>query len=423
MEFVAALRGTFDDQKPSLFELLSEEQLNSLLPPTLRYLLNLTTQRYPRYLLRAFNSFDELYALLQLVVERHYLLTRGGTFTETFYGLKRERAIANEIPRASIGAEEIVNETLKLGRKDVYKNLVVAVLLPYLKRKLDEAHEVDAPRTLMGRRYADMPPNSNWKQRITHYFRWFLRNVYPSMNAAYYFSIMAFQLAYLFDNTKYHSPFMWLIGSRIRRMTRADHMAIEALSKKAVVAAGAQRPGHRSFLDPRRAGVSLLSSLSWVLPMSIFGLEFLEWWHSSGFAKQLSRKAAEAIELPVPIIADECVGKKAAGVLAEDDDANEPSPDDSPIAASSMLHIFTVRPLADSSLCPICKSHVVTPTACQTGVVYCYPCIHRWVEGVHPKQDAFMEGKNGTWESGEGRCAVTGRKVLGGTECLRRIMV
>jgi len=34
-----------------------------------------------------------------------------------------------------------------------------------------------------------------------------------------------------------------------------------------------------------------------------------------------------------------------------------------------------------------------------------------------------MIGKIGKWESGEGRCAVTGRKVLGGTEGLRRIMV
>lgn len=29
----------------------------------------------------------------------------------------------------------------------------------------------------------------------------------------------------------------------------------------------------------------------------------------------------------------------------------------------------------------------------------------------------------GKWESGKGRCAVTGRRVLGGTEGLRRVMV
>ena len=29
----------------------------------------------------------------------------------------------------------------------------------------------------------------------------------------------------------------------------------------------------------------------------------------------------------------------------------------------------------------------------------------------------------GKWESGKGRCAITGRRVLGGTEGLRRVMV
>lgn len=32
-------------------------------------------------------------------------------------------------------------------------------------------------------------------------------------------------------------------------------------------------------------------------------------------------------------------------------------------------------------------------------------------------------GREGKWESGKGRCAVTGRRVLGGTEGLRRVMV
>lgn len=30
--------------------------------------------------------------------------------------------------------------------------------------------------------------------------------------------------------------------------------------------------------------------------------------------------------------------------------------------------------------------------------------------------------KEGKWESGKGRCAVTGRRVLGGTDGLRRVM-
>ena len=32
-------------------------------------------------------------------------------------------------------------------------------------------------------------------------------------------------------------------------------------------------------------------------------------------------------------------------------------------------------------------------------------------------------GREGKWESGKGRCAVTGRRLLGGTNGLRRVMV
>ena len=63
----------------------------ALLPPSLRYAVAVAAHRYPRYLLRVLNSFDELYALLMLLVERYFLRTFGGSFTENFYGLKRER--------------------------------------------------------------------------------------------------------------------------------------------------------------------------------------------------------------------------------------------------------------------------------------------------------------------------------------------
>lgn len=59
---------------------------------------------------------------------------------------------------------------------------------------------------------------------------------------------------------------------------------------------------------------------------------------------------------------------------------------------------------------------------------------------MHERQIAFMEGsgtaeageegwgaeegsREGRWESGKGRCAVTGRVLLGGTEVLRRVVV
>lgn len=367
-----------------------------------------------------------------LLVERHYLKTHGGGFTENFYGLKREKALsAGEIPRTNIAAPGLVREALTLTERDIWKNLAVMVGLPYLKRKLDESYDINAPRVLLGGNYMRMPANPTWRQRFMHYYRWFLRNVYPSVNAAYYFSLLAFNIAYLFDNTKFHSPFLWLIGTRIRRLGEVDYKAIAALDTPNPAALGGNL-GVTSIFSPRTLGPRLLSSLKILLPTSIFALKFLEWWHASDFARQLSKKAAEGIELPPPVISGLSTlstkfgppGKRAtAQPTGQDEEKESKEIENPPIAATSLLPIFTVPPPADSEFCPICEHEITTATACQTGYVFCYTCIHRWVEGNHDKQEEFMKGKEGKWESGRGRCAVSGRRVLGGTEGLRRIIV
>lgn len=226
--------------------------------------------------------------------------TYGGGFTENFYGLKRERVLrvrGGEIPRAQLGAADGVRDTLKLRNQDVWKNLAVMVGLPYLKRKLDEGYDIHAAHSgILGGGFNrdSLPSNATIKQKVLFYYKWFLRKVYPSVNAAYYFAMLAFNLAYLFDGSKYHSPFLWLIGTRVRRMGEADHRAIALAAQPKADASGA-RPGQGgSLFNPRvMAGVvgpRLLSSLRILLPTSIFALKFLEWWHASDFARQLSRK-------------------------------------------------------------------------------------------------------------------------------------
>lgn len=131
-----------DLDKPSLFELLSETQLRELLEPSLRYLLAVTTHRHPRYLIHLLNRWDEFYAVLMLLIERHYLTHHAGSFTENFYGLKRERNTAAHVPRARRHAADLVASSTKLTQRDVWKSLFVIVGVPYLKRKLEEAYEV-----------------------------------------------------------------------------------------------------------------------------------------------------------------------------------------------------------------------------------------------------------------------------------------
>ena len=473
MEYLNALQSPVDDRKPSLFELLSEQQLAALLPPTLRYLLAVATHRYPRYLLRVLNNYDEVYAFLSILVEQYYLQTFGGSFTENFYGLKREKVLSvrgGEVKRTQLAVPAEVRERLKLKGADVWKNLAVLIGIPYIKRKLDESYDVHiAPSTglligggglggVEGRRYLDrdsLSPNPTVKQRITWFYKWFLRNVYPSLNAAYYFSILAFSLGYLFDGTKFSSPFLWMIGTRMRRMGAADYQAIDAARKAAdkAVSSVAGRPGQglSGIFSPRTIYPRLLSSLRILLPTSIFALKFLEWWHASDFSRQLSRKAAEGLELPPPIVS----GMELATKLVADQRAAQiktVTKRNPPTSSVTYLPILTVPPPPSCDLCPICLHPISTAAACQTGYVFDYKCIFQWIEGTHERQEAFMKGekmteweddvdeanegeksqeeskkerksREGSWESGKGRCAITGRRVLGGTSGLRRVMV
>ena len=465
-------------------------------------MLAVATHHHPRYLLRVLNSFDEVYALLSLIVERYYLRTFGGSFTENFYSLKRERVLLTkngEIPRAQIGAPGPVRESLKLRTSDVWKNLAVMVGISYLKRKLDEGYDIHAaPQASLigGPRYNpndDLPPNPTLCQRLEFHYKWFLRNVYPSINAAYYFSILAFNLAYLFDSTKYPSPFLWLIGTRIRRLGTADHRAISAILDGASRqnlgggSAGAINNA-RSRMSPQNIYPQFLSSLRYFLPASIFALKFLEWWHQSDFSRRLARKATEVLDIPAPVVSGTLPPPeqrkksrksrtgdtaKAAGATTNKDlkpalkmapkDSYRPQP---PISSSSYLPIFTVSlpPIDDDNsgnsnekqhrhsnpqgVCAICLGPLNNPTVCQTGYVFCYVCVFHWLKGEHQRQTDFMNGghssapwgeedeeegddqpktqpqsREGKWESGKGRCPITGRRVLGETDGLRRVLV
>lgn len=473
---MTALQGGNDEQKPSLFEILSEHELNALIPPSLRYLLAVATHRNPRYLLRILNNFDEIYALLSLAVERYYLKTYGGGFTENFYGMKRERVLrikGGDSTRARLGAPKEVRETLKLRTGDVWRNLAIVVGLPYVKRKLDEAYDIHAAGVnMLGPAYRDReryPRDGTVKQKFLWVYKWFLKNIYPSVNAAYYFSMLAWNMAYLFDGTKYHSPFMWLVGTRVRRLNAEDAKAIALATEGPAALSGAARPGQTNSIFSRRMLAmvlypKLLTCLRLALPTSIFALKFLEWWHNSDFARQLSKKANEGLELPPPIISGlptatiplaksekkhvEIVDKKDSEKERPSSSRRDSGFDGPPISSISLLPILTVpAPVYanaegenTTSVCPICLSEIQTPTAAQTGYVYCYTCIYKWVDGTHPRQEAFLEGsgeeegvkgwveegggsRSEKWESGAGRDAVTGRRVLGGTSGLRRVMV
>ncbi|KAH8155450.1 uncharacterized protein LAJ45_00460 [Morchella importuna] len=411
MEFMSNVSSGLDSSKPSLFELLSESQLRDLLEPSVRYVLAVFTQRHPRYLIHIFNRYDEVYALFMLLVERHYLTRWGGSFTENFYGIKRERVLAKDLPRAARAVPDVAAASTRLRRGDVWRSLFLIVGVPYLKRKLDDAYEIHAggaAANLFGSNYRNDEPaeNATAREKLLYYLKKLLRKIYPTINAAYYLSTLAFNLAYLFDKSHYHTPFHFLVNIRMRRLNEADHRAFEAASRPTSRPGAAPSLTPRTLLSPtalsRLILPRLLDSLKILLPTSIFFLKFLEWWHASDFARQLSAKTAASIELPPPWTIP------PPPPPADDDDDDDSEGDGGRERQGRKL----VKLQEDSRICAICENELTNPTAVQTGYVFCYPCIFRWVQ----------EGEEEPG-SGKGCCPVTGVRLLGGTEGLRRIMV
>ena len=78
MEFFNDVGG--DPLKPSLFELVFQEQLQVRLQPTLKQVCVAFAHRYPRYFLRILNRYEEFYAFIIFFVERHYLWKHSSSY-------------------------------------------------------------------------------------------------------------------------------------------------------------------------------------------------------------------------------------------------------------------------------------------------------------------------------------------------------
>lgn len=361
MSYLSALSSsTLDPDKPTLFELIAESRLSDLLDPSLRFVLAGWTQQHPRYLLRLFNHFDEVFAVLMFIVQRHYLRKWSGSFTENFYGILRQRRLRFDFKETRAAQPALMREKTRLRKTDIYKSLFVLVAVPYIKRKLDQLHERQiASNAITGGRNNAM--STTWSSRMWRKIMQVFHQVYPWMNFGFYSAILGFHIAYMFNHSPYHHPFDYLIGVEVRRRTALDR----TLDSKAPTPSTAS---FSSILHPH----NLLDALRYALPSSVFLLQFLEWWHASPFASQLSSSTYSSISMPRPRQAE--------------------------------AHEKGLELPADSGICPICNSIMVDPTASQTGYVFCYKCIHSWTE----------EKKT---------CPITWSELMGGVNGLRRLRV
>ncbi|ELU41829.1 cyclin-dependent protein kinase inhibitor [Rhizoctonia solani AG-1 IA] len=261
MEFLGDITG-LDPNRPSLLELIAQEQLRDTLQPAIK----------------------------------HYLKVHGASFAENFYGLKRRRTPAVETVRVN------------------------AVGIPYLRAKAHQYYE-DFGGGIDSSLVDGASRPSLSQLTLADKLKNAYKSIYPWMNLGMELWQLAHSLGYLFDKTPFHRPWLAWMGVDIRRLGSADYVsriskcrifpqiemiiASQAMSQKSADKDPARPSGvlalirHYLFHSRRQ----LLDSLKLLLPISIFFLKFLEWWYSpSSPARALSApRSGPAIPPPAKL--------------------------------------------------------------------------------------------------------------------------
>ncbi|GLD96273.1 hypothetical protein PINS_up004956 [Pythium insidiosum] len=137
--FRSALAGGDAPPAPSLFELHMQDRMSAGLKPALEYVAQTLCDSYPQ-LSRAWplRHVDESYALLRLLIERYFLSRYDALASERFYGMKR--VMLHTPPAASDGTTP-APATAPLTAAARRQSLLLVVLLPYVKAKLDALYQ------------------------------------------------------------------------------------------------------------------------------------------------------------------------------------------------------------------------------------------------------------------------------------------
>ena len=128
-EFAAHLNQGTTNANPTIFEIVAEESMASVLRPAVSYAFKVLASSNPDRWGWIWRLGDELYLCFDYIAQNHYLKNFGGSFSEHFYGLKR----VSSVGKGKNG------EGLSSFQK--YLSLVMLVVVPYAKLKLDELFE------------------------------------------------------------------------------------------------------------------------------------------------------------------------------------------------------------------------------------------------------------------------------------------
>ncbi|XP_067866023.1 peroxisome assembly protein 12 [Heterodontus francisci] len=316
--------------RPSIFEVVAQDTLMSAVRPAAQHACKVLAESNPGRYGFLWRWFDEIYVLLDLLLQRHYLSRTSASFSENFYGLKR-------IPlRSGRGLWRLASHGLP--RTQHWRSLLMIIAVPYVKVKLDRLFS----RLREEDDYAIHLPESSWKRL----YKAFLA-AYPFVNMGWEGWFLIYRLLYTFGKTQFHSPLLRVAGVRLGNLTPADLQDLEHRSSWVSDTSTSESVIGKltSFLSRAVGGVAV--SLSTGVSVGVFFLQFLEWWYSS--ENQETIKSLSSLPTPPPPVHFDKLTDEALPRLR--------------------------------NTCPLCNKIRTNDTALATsGYVYCYRCAYSYVK-------------------------------------------
>ncbi|GMM33693.1 ubiquitin-protein ligase peroxin 12 [Saccharomycopsis crataegensis] len=412
MSFYSSLDSrSLDVNSPTIFEILSANELSNLLTPSLRYVLVHYTHKYPRQLLRLYSYFDEVNLVGRLALEYNFLRRWNSTFTEKFYGIKRGSNLGISIE--DNGGNSQSKKKKPLTRWQILGTLVFLVGVPYLKEKLDVIYEKWSAELLINTPTDDDDDDDDnddttqrekqtkkKKKKKKMLWKLMFLKLYPLMNISTTIFSVLLQVLYISGKSAFPSIVTYLLNIKYLRLSPADYETPSSLSPGSPPPPSVNRIRPLSLgesINTRVVGkimaplkLSMTSFFDTTFPMMMFSLKFLEWWQQNDNIKDLFTNSQD-------------------NFLKETLDRVNTVP--TPKHHGDYYyyhhhHQYKHRGNNNSYLkhqyddCVICKQPIQNPAIIETGYVFCYPCIMRHL--TEPSDPTVG-----------GRCPVTGQKLLG----------